>query len=236
MATDEKHILQSEIYRRLFELAKKEGIEVVSSFVSEYRELVNSQDFLTKAILNGKHDTLAFTKRHKAMTEFVRSLNTDKKCAFMTDYEFLKLMDRINSSDLDLFIEGSGLLEELEVEKVSLMSKTCGIISGYKTTVWYDDSNEVTQIDKQYSNGLINYRGINPMGSYNYDIYRAAVSFLGVPGSKYVLSMENRAKGKHAYISVSDFAFTPEDLPSKDEIWSLEVPKTLIKSKEFYKR
>ena len=236
MATNEKEILQSEIYRRLFELAKKEGIEVVCSFVREYRELVNSEDFLTKAIFSGKHDTLAFTKRHKVMIDFIRGLNTDKKCAFMTDYEFLKLMGRINSNDLDSFIEGAGLLEELEVEKISLIDKNCGIISGYKTTVWYNESNEVTQIDKQYSNGLINYRGIKPMGSYNCDIYRASVSFLGIPGSKYVLSMENRTKGKHAYISVSDFAFTPEDLPSKDEVWSLEVPKTLIKSKEFYKR
>ena len=236
MATNERCVLQSEIYRKLFELAKREGIEVVSSFVREYRELVNSEDFLTKAILSGKHDTLGFTKRHRAVIEFLRGLDLDRKPAFMRDYEFLKLMDRSSSTDLDLFIEGAGLLEELEVEKVSLMSKTCGIISGYKTTVWYDDSNEVTQIDKQYSNGLINYRGINPMGTYNYDIYRAAISFLGTPGSKYVLSMENRSKGKHAYISVSDFAFTPEDLPSKDEICSLEVPKTLIKSKEFYKR
>lgn len=220
MATNEKYVSQSEIYRKLFELAKREGIEVVSSFVREYRELVNSEDFLTKAILSGKHDTLAFTKRHKVMIEFIRGLNTDKKCAFMTDHEFLKLMSRINFDDLDSFIEGAGLLEELEIEKVSLMSKTCGIISGYKTTVWYNDLNDVTQIDKQYSNGLINYRGIKPMGLYNYDIYRASISFLGTPGSKYVLSMENRTKGKHAYISVSDFALTERDLPSKDEIWS----------------
>lgn len=51
-----------------------------------------------------------------------------------------------------------------------------------------------------------------------------------------MLSMENRVEGKHAYISVSDFALTERDLPSKDEIWSLEVPKTLIKSKEYFKR
>lgn len=236
MATNDKKILQSGIYRRLFELAKREGIEVVSSFVKEYRELVNSEDFLTKAILSGRHDTLAFAKRHKVMVEFISGLNTDKKCAFMTDYEFLKLMSRINFDDLDSFIEGAGLLEELEIEKVSLMSKTCGIISGYKTTVWYNDLNEVTQIDKQYSNGLINYYGIKPMGSYNYDIYRASISFLGTFGSKYVLSIENRAKGKHAYISISDFAFREEDLPSKDEMWSLEVPKTLVKSKEYFRR
>ena len=236
MATNEKYVSQSEIYRKLFELAKREGIEVVSSFVREYRELVNSEDFLTKAILSGKHDTLAFTKRHKVMVEFLRGLDLDIKPAFMTDYEFLKLMSRSSSTDLDLFIEGAGLLEELGIEKISLMSKTCGIISGYKTTVWYNDLNDITQIDKQYSNGLINYRGIKPMGSYNYDIYRAAISFLGTPGSKYVLSMENRTKEKHAYISVSDFALTERDLPSKDEIWSLEVPKTLIKSKEYFKR
>ena len=39
MATDEKHILQSEIYRKLFELAKKEGAEAFISFFDDYTKV-----------------------------------------------------------------------------------------------------------------------------------------------------------------------------------------------------
>lgn len=236
MATNETRILQSQIYRKLFELAEKEGIEVVTSFVKEYRELVNSEDFLTKAVLSGKHDTLSFTRRHKLMVEFLKGLNLDRKPAFMTDLEFLKLMNRIDEKDISSFIEGASFLEELGIERVSLMEKNSGVVSGYRTTVWYDNNNQVSEIDKIYTNGLINYYGIGKMGSYTYDIYRASISFLGAPDSKYVLSMENRKKGQHSFIAVSDFSFDTSTFPSKDEIWSLEVPKTLVKSKEYFKR
>lgn len=235
MAADENRVLQSQIYRKLFEFVQKEGIEVVTKFVSEYRELLNN-DYLTRAVLQGKHDTLSFVKRHKAMVEFLKGLNVEKKCAFMTDLEFLKLMARVEEAELPKYIEGAGFLEELGIERVSLMEKNSGVVSGYQTTVWYDRNNQVSEIDKQYTNGHINYYGIGKMGSYTYDIYRTSISFLGVSGSKYVLSMENRAKGKHSFISVSDFGFDIATLPSRDEIWSLEVPKTLQKSREYFKR
>ncbi len=235
MAIEERKVLQSQIYRELFELAQREGIEVVTKFVSEYRELLDV-DYLTKAVLQGKHDTLSFAKRHKAMIEFLKRFNLEKKASFMTDREFLKMMARVDEGDLSKYIETAGFLEELGIEQVSLMEKNSGIYSDYRTTVWYNRDNEVSEIDKQYTNGSINYYGIGKIGSCNYDVFRTSISFLGTRGSKYILSMENRKNGKYSCILVSDFDFDTSSFPSREEIWSLNVPKTLEKSKEYVKR
>ena len=77
----------SKVYRKLFELAQKEGPEAIIDFIVEYEDLKGS-DLLTKSIINGRHDTLSFSKKHKAMIDFIRSLQLEKAPLFMRDLNF----------------------------------------------------------------------------------------------------------------------------------------------------
>lgn len=225
----------SQVYRKLFEFVEQEGLEPLILFIKDYEKSLK-EEHLTKALLEGKHDTLSFVKKHRAMAAFLRNLKTEDKPCFLKDWNFPKYVESLTDADIPFCIERARCLEELRIGTVRLLHRTNGIVS-YETMVFYGNDGEVTDIYKQYSNGLILYRDMPDCSRVdNYDAYKTSISFNSAKG-RYVLNAENHASGfQYRYADVSDFSFDVDTLPSYEEMASYLEPQTLIDSKVLSKK
>lgn len=232
--------LDSQVYRKLFEFAQKEGVETLVSFMKDYEALLK-EDSLTKAILYGKYDAMSFVRRHKAMTSFLRRLELNDVPVFLQDRNFLEFVYGLTNEAIPSYIEGARSLEELGVGSIVLVPKINDELV-YRTTVFYGKDGAITDIVKQYTNGEIRYKAdfeVVLVDDYKVDLaddYKAFISFPTDSGN-FVISTENHENGfQYKYARVSDFGFNPNLLPSNKELSSYEVPQSLKDSKVFVKR
>lgn len=223
----------SKVYRKLFELAQKEGPEAIIDFIIEYEDLKGS-DLLTKSIISGTHDTLSFSKKHKAMIDFIRSQSLEKVPHFMRDLNFPRFAKTLTEEKIPSYIEGAKALEELQVERISILDRTNGIIC-YPTIIYYDE-NKIESINKQYTNGVAIYQHIPEGTNSKTEMYRNSISF-SHNTSRIALSTEIKKNGQvYTTADLSDFGFDIEALPSYEELTSLTPPESLQKSKVYIKR
>lgn len=225
----------SQVYRKLFEFVQKEGVEVLKQFIVDY-EMTLNQDHLTRALLDGKHNTLSFVNKHRAMSKFLKELKLDDKPCFLKDWNFPKYAASLLDDDISCCIERAKYLEDLRFERVRLLDRIPGILT-YESLVFYDKDGNVTDVSKQYSNGSFFYREVPDCSrSGRYDVYKVNISFSNCNGM-YVLSTENRSNGlQHRTANLSDFCFDMENLPDEEEITSYCEPQSLRESKVFVKK
>ena len=223
----------SKVYRKLFELAQKEGPEAIIDFIVEYEDLKGS-DLLTKSIINGRHDTLSFSKKHKAMIDFIRSLQLEKAPHFMRDLNFPRFAKTITEEKIPTYIEGAKALEDLQVKNIRILDKVNGIIC-YPTIIYYDEDN-ITSISKQYTNGVTIYQHISEGTNLKTEMYRNSITFShNTP--RIALSTEIKKDEQiHTEADLSDFGFDIDTLPTYEELTSLTPPESLQKSKVYVKR
>lgn len=218
---------ESQKYRKLFEFMKQYGIEPFLNFFDEYNDL-RRQDLARLAVLNGKHETLSFTRKHAEVLRKIREFAVDDD-GFLFNDSFMGLVSGVTDTNLLQYIDGAYALECLGVSKIFLLSDKF-----FDGTDLYFENGSISDIIKIYTNGNIRYEeGYNCYCDY----YRTFVDFEGSSTGNFVIRAENHANGlPFRYAHISDFGFDSSLLPTNGELSSYEPPRSLVESKVYVKR
>lgn len=217
----------SQKYRKLFEFMKLYGIGPFQNFFDEYNDL-RCQDLAKLAVLNGKHETLSFVRRHAEVLRKIRELAADDD-EFLFSDSFMNLVSGVTDANLLQYIDGAYALECLGVSKIFLLSDKF-----FDGTDLYFEDGSISDIIKIYTNGNIRYEeGYNCYCDY----YRTFVDFEGSSTGNFVIRAENHANGlQFRHANISDFGFDSNLLPTNEELSSYEPPRSLVESKVYVRR
>lgn len=132
---------------------------------------------------------------------------------------------------LNLFIENTRKLEELNIEDISV-SDPSSICKEYFCRIYRDKQNseKIITITKYYTDGLIDF--LSPEIITNQRYKASSISFMISQPATFVLDCQNREQDRlYRGIQITGFDFNSEYLPSEEELKRYEIPETLILKK-----
>lgn len=217
-------------YRSLFQCVKENGIDKVVDFVDEINGRSFSKEILLRrAILYGKNNLLSLVKQNKDIIEYFREHEGDFSTFKITDNNVLDVLIilRENISYLDLYLENAKRLENLGVAKIKF-ENLCPV-TVHDCRLYKNKDGEVTFIQKSYTDGKMLYVGDEVLDSEKYRSSYIPYK-MGNEGATFYLTVQNTEHSQqYSWISINDFGFRGDKLPSKEEIESYEIPRQLIK-------
>lgn len=234
---------ESQKYRKLFEFMKQYGVEPFQNFFNEYSE-IEQQNLLKMAVLTGRHETLAFVRKHSKTLRMLREIGGNNSYVgnFLFSKVFMSLVKNVTDDNISQYIEGARGLETLGVANIFIIPEHflsdarenfCGFTDIFCNMCQGTDY-KVVDIVKMYTNGFLTYK----FSSEGYpDSYRTFVSFPEGSTDNFIIKAENHSNGsQYRYARISGFSFDPSLLPSEVELASYEPPKSLLESKVYVKR
>lgn len=233
--------LDSMTYRKIFEFIQKEGIEPLVKFV-EMGYKINTEHIIQNAIFFDENKITELISQNKMVVEFLKQFGSSSSCKFMAGgFDLFKFRNFILDtsriiSKLPLFIENAKMLEDLRIGNITLMKLNRTFFEEFKTEVYRNETGEITDITKFYTDGQLTYKRDYDHSNYGNNIqeYKTIISVRNdynrhrLVKPTWIIQSENHANGAQCrYAYIQDFGFDGSNLPKDEELSSYKEPQTL---------
>ena len=157
----ESGTFESRTYRRILEFIQREGIESFIRFVDDVHSM-SETSLIENAIYKGTHKTLRIVRNNKLVIEFLRDFQDSFLDYSVSSRQFREFVFYVfeNIDKLDLFLENARKLEDLKVCTVNISNPRSLSFARFRTQVFTDPEGNITDIIKNYSDGIIKYRRV----------------------------------------------------------------------------
>lgn len=233
--------LESTGYRCLFECVKKEGIEPVTKFIQDIRNLPNKEVLVLQTIAGVGNEIDTLEKNHKDIIKYLKEHVKELATLNITDENLYNtLINLINNESLiSKYLENAKILEDLKIKNIKfvkdLKSEIAKRRSCYYCAFFPKNEIEINDIIKFYTDGEVfptlteekatNFKWCQPW--YN------SIPFMITDKHDYTFVLKTTNKRdfyQEREIEIMDFGFNGSELPTEEEVQSYEIPKSLIKS------
>ena len=220
--TEEK--LVSTGYRCLFECVKKEGIEPVFNLAHDVKNLPKQDSLINQTIMGEENDLDKLRKNNKDIIKYLKEHKKELKALSFKDlnvYNTLAVLLK-ESSLIDLYLDNAKELEKLKVASIRYLSPKDNELD---YSIYRDINGDIINIRKYYTDGNICV-GEETLEDEEF-LYSKIPLYISSPS--FILEVSNN-ESFYSYraIMIKDFTFDSSKLPTKEELESYEVPRSLI--------
>lgn len=222
--------LESSGYRSLFEYVKKEGVEPALDFFKDVNKFhCTKKSLLENSIIFGKNDLIRMNRRNRDIVKYIREHKKDMEGFNLANEDILMVLSSLqeNNALVDLYLENARRLEYLKVQNIEF--KQFLPFEFYNCGITRNKDGQIIAIQKNYTDGKINSVGEEKLAIKNY-YYSEIPYMIENEGMTFLLEVVNSYRcSPISQIKIKDFGFNSEELPTKEEINSYDIPLQLRK-------